>query len=113
MSPLSTGTRGCASHNLLTIYSTPAQPYSKNTMNIVLLMLLIAQACLGICAWLSPRLLRGLAAHLLTRADVIDASRLESERRLRFWNSEFGLNQEHLREETEPALPSVPGFARR
>jgi len=82
-------------------------------MNLVLLMLLIAQVCLGICAWLSPQLLRGLAAQLLTRADVIDASRVESERRLRYWNREFGLNQEHLAEETEHPLPRVHGFARR
>jgi hypothetical protein len=81
-------------------------------MNLVLLMLLIAQACLGICAWLSPKLLRSLAAHLLTRADVIDAARLESQRRLRFWNSEFGLNQEEIDEETEHTLPRVHGFAR-
>ena len=83
-------------------------------MNLVLLMLLIAQACLGICAWLSPQFLRRLAAHLLTRADVIDASRVESERRLRFWNSEFGLNQERqLEEEADHSLPRVHGFARR
>jgi hypothetical protein len=82
-------------------------------MNLVLLMLLIAQVCLGICAWLSPQLLRGLAAHLLTRADVIDASRVESERRLRFWNGELGLNQRNLGEETDHPLPRVHGFARR
>ena len=82
-------------------------------MNIALLMLLIAQVCLGICAWLSPQLLRGLAAHLLTRADVIDASRVESERRLRYWNSEFGLNRENIEEEIERPLPRVHGFARR
>jgi hypothetical protein len=82
-------------------------------MNIVLLMLLIAQVCLGICAWLSPRMLRGLAAQLLTRADVIDASRVESERRLRYWNSEFGLNRENIEEEIDHPLPRVHGFARR
>jgi hypothetical protein len=82
-------------------------------MNIVLLMLLIAQVCLGICAWLSPRMLRGLAAYLLTRADVIDASRVESERRLRYWNSEFGLNRENIEEEIDHPLPRVHGFARR
>jgi hypothetical protein len=82
-------------------------------MNLVLLMLLIAQVCLGICAWLSPQLLRGLAAHLLTRADVIDASRVENERRLRYWNSEFGLNPEPLEVETDHPLPRVHGFARR
>jgi hypothetical protein len=82
-------------------------------MNLVLLMLSIAQACLGISAWLSPNLLRWMAAHLLTRADVIDASRVESERRLRFWNAELGLGQHQLQEETEHPLPRVHGFARR
>jgi hypothetical protein len=82
-------------------------------MNLVLLLLIIAQVCLGICAWLSPQLLRSMAAHLLTRADVIDASRVESERRLRFWNGELGLNEEHLKKETEHPLPRVHGFARR
>jgi hypothetical protein len=81
-------------------------------MNLVLLMLSIAQACLGICAWLSPKLLRSVAAHLLTRADVIDSSRVESERRLRFWSSELGLNEEQLQEETDHPLPRVHGFAR-
>lgn len=74
-------------------------------MNLVLLLLLIAQICLGICAWLSPHLLRAIAAHLLTRADVIDASRVESRRRLRFWSGELGLNLNLPRDEndTEPA----------
>ena len=82
-------------------------------MNLLLLLLLIAQVCLGICAWLSPQLLRWMAAHLLTRADVIDASRVESERRLRFWNGELGLNQHQLLEEADRPLPRVHGFARR
>ena len=84
-------------------------------MNLVLLMLVIAQVCLGICAWLSPHLLRSMAAHLLTRADVIDASRVESERRLRYWNREFGLNRElvEVQEEIDHPLPRVHGFARR
>jgi hypothetical protein len=81
-------------------------------MNLVLLMLLIAQACLGVCAWLSPGLLRSLAAHLLTRADVIDASRAESERRLRYWKGEFGVNQQDRDEEIDRPLPRVHGFAR-
>ena len=82
-------------------------------MNLVLLMLLIAQGCLGICAWLSPQFLRLIAARLLTRADVIDTSRLETTRRLRFWTGELGLNRETIEEETEHPLPRVHGFARR
>ena len=73
-------------------------------MNLVLLLLLIAQICLGICAWLSPHLLRAIAAQLLTRADVIDASRIETRRRLRFWSSELGLNLTQPHDEgSEPA----------
>jgi len=85
-------------------------------MNLVLLLLMIAQVCLGICAWLSPRALRSIAAHLLTRADVIDASRVESDRRLRFWNNELGLDRENCQDEQDEAatpLPRVHGFARR
>lgn len=83
-------------------------------MNLVLLLVLIAQICLGVCAWLSPQLLRRIAAHLLTRADVIDTARLENQRRLRFWNGELGLglSQERDEEEVEPSLPRVHGFAR-
>ncbi len=83
-------------------------------MNLVLLLLLIAQICLGVCAWLSPQLLRRIAAHLLTRADVIDTARLESRRRLRFWSGELGLSltQQRDEEEVEHPLPRVHGFAR-
>lgn len=60
--------------------------------NPVLLLILMAEVCLGICAWHSPRFLRRLAAHLLTRADVVDLSRQESERRMKVWLDEFGLD---------------------
>jgi hypothetical protein len=60
--------------------------------NPVLLLILMAEVCLGICAWHSPRFLRRLAAHLLTRADVVDVSRKEGERRLKVWLDEFGLD---------------------
>jgi phosphoribosylformimino-5-aminoimidazole carboxamide ribonucleotide (ProFAR) isomerase len=59
--------------------------------NPVLLMILVSEVCLGICAWHSPRFLRRIAAHLLTRADVVDVSRQESERRMKFWLTECGL----------------------
>ena len=62
--------------------------------NPVLLLILMAEACLGICAWHSPRFLRRLAAHLLTRADVVDLSRQESERRMKVWLDELGLNSD-------------------
>jgi hypothetical protein len=59
--------------------------------NPVLLLILVAEVCLGVCAWHSPRFLRRVAAHLLTRADVVDVSRQESERRMKLWLNEFGL----------------------
>jgi hypothetical protein len=61
-------------------------------LNPVLLLILVAEVCLGICAWHSPQFLRRVAAHLLTRADVVDVSRLESERRMKVWLNEFGLD---------------------
>ena len=64
--------------------------------NPVLLLILVAEVCLGVCAWYSPRFLRQVAAHLLTRADVVDFSRTESERRLKLWLNEFGLEADPL-----------------
>ncbi|HUA17346.1 MAG TPA: hypothetical protein VMB25_01295 [Bryobacteraceae bacterium] len=63
-------------------------------MNLVLAMIVIAEACFGICLWLTPNLLRRVAAQLLTRADVIDASRAERERRIQFWCGELGVTQD-------------------
>jgi hypothetical protein len=60
-------------------------------LNPVLLLILVAEVCLGICAWHSPNFLRRVAAHLLTRADVVEVSRQESERRMKVWLDEFGL----------------------
>jgi len=65
-------------------------------LNPVLLLILVSEVCLGICAWHSPRFLRRTAAHLLTRADVVDVSRQESERRMKLWLSEFGLEPDLL-----------------
>lgn len=62
-------------------------------MNVVLLLILIAQICLGVCAWLTPEALRSMAALLLTRADVIEAARAEHSRRLRYWQGELGLDR--------------------
>jgi len=61
-------------------------------LNPVLLLILVGEVCLGIGAWHSPQFLRRVAAHLLTRADVVDVSRLESERRMKVWLDEFGLD---------------------
>jgi len=68
-------------------------------MNLLLLTITISEACLGICVWYSPQLLRWVAAYLLTRADVIDASRGETERRMNFWRNELGLDSPNLHEE--------------
>jgi len=54
-------------------------------INPVLLLILLAQVCLGICTWQSPRFLRRIAAHLLTRADVLDVARRESARSMKVW----------------------------
>jgi hypothetical protein len=62
--------------------------------NPVLLLILLGQVCLGTCAWRSPRLLRRLAAHLLTRADVVEVSRAEGERRMKLWMNELGVDAE-------------------
>jgi len=62
--------------------------------NPVLLMIFVSEVCLGICAWRSPRFLRRIAAHLLTRADVVDVSRQESERRMKLWLDELGLESD-------------------
>ena len=60
-------------------------------LNPILLLILISEVCLGICAWQSPRFLRRMAAHLLTRADVADFSRKEGEQRMKLWLDELGL----------------------
>jgi len=58
----------------------------------VVLMILVSEVCLGIYAWRSPRFLRRIAAHLLTHADVVDVSRQQSERRMKVWLNQFGLD---------------------
>jgi hypothetical protein len=79
-------------------------------MNLVLLLIVISQVCLGACAWLSPECLRWLASHFLARADALEAARTVAERRLQFWRNELGLDRELLPDEAQPALPQ---FARR
>jgi hypothetical protein len=71
--------------------------------NPVLLLILVAEVCLGICAWHSPRFLRRVAAHVLTRADVADLSRQESERRMKLWLDELGLEPGPV--STKPQVP--------
>ena len=73
--------------------------------NPILLLILIAEICLGICAWQSPRFLRRMAAHLLTRADVVDFSRRESERRMKLWLDELGLDGGEMRDRVPAKVP--------
>ena len=79
-------------------------------MNVVLLFVLLAEACIGICAWLSPEYLRRLAAHLLTRADVIDMVRKETQRRMHFWTLELGAPERS--DESGDAIQRDRAFAR-
>jgi len=76
-------------------------------MNPLILVIIICEACLAICTWLSPKALRRLAALLLTRADVIDAARKVRERRMQFWRGELGLDRELVLGEAGEALPSM------
>jgi hypothetical protein len=62
-------------------------------MNLLLLLLLLAEVCFGMCAWLTPECLRWVAAHLLTRADVIELARREHEGRMQHWRDELGLDR--------------------
>ncbi len=81
-------------------------------MNLMLLLVIMAELCLGLCCWLSPEALRWLAAHLLTRADVIEAARRERSRRLQFWQLELGVDDAEA-EETTPAVVVAQSLVRR
>jgi hypothetical protein len=65
-----------------------------DSVNPVLLLIFLAQICFGICSARSPQFLRWVSAYLLTRADVIDVSKRESDRRKKFWFSELKLNRD-------------------
>ena len=78
-------------------------------VNPVLLLVVIGVACFGICAWRSPPFLRRMAAHLLTRADVIDISRQEHKQRIEFWCGELRLHRQPLgKEASHEPPPAVP-----
>ena len=78
-------------------------------MNLVLLLVCIAEICLVACVWLTPECLRWVAAHFLTRADVIEAAKKENHRRLQFWRAELGLvNETHADHQVNPvAQPAI------
>ena len=75
-------------------------------MNLVLAAIVVAEVCLGICAWQSAGCLRWLAAHLLTKADVIDLSKAATERRMRFWSFELGVDRHGFAAESKSARDS-------
>ena len=77
-------------------------------MNLVLLLVVVAEVCIGICAWRSPEWLRRAAARLLTRADVIDLVKTEKRRRMQVWMGEFGLADD----QRQAGLGATPGAAR-
>ena len=74
-------------------------------INPVLVLILVAEFCLGLCAWHSPRFLRRVAAHLLTRADVVDIFRQENIRRMQFWIDKFQLEADSVRAKQHAVLP--------
>jgi hypothetical protein len=77
-------------------------------INPVLVLVLVAEVCLGICAWHSPRFLRRVAAHLLTRADVVDIFRHENIRRMQFWIDTLELEGDSVRAKQHTVLPISP-----
>jgi hypothetical protein len=84
--------------------------YNNEYINPVLVLVLVAEVCLGICAWHSPRFLRRVAAHLLTRADVVDIFRQENIRRMQFWTDKFELEADSVRAKQHAALTDLPGM---
>jgi len=81
-------------------------------MNLVLAVIVIAEVCLAICAWRSPECLRWLAAHLLTRADVIDLAGAATKRRLRFWSLELGVGDHGFERESSNVAELENSLAR-
>jgi hypothetical protein len=81
-------------------------------MNLVLAVIVIAEICLAICAWRSSECLRWLAAHLLTRADVIDLANAATKRRLQFWTLELGVEGNGFRRESRSVAELDSSLAR-
>ena len=82
-------------------------------VNPLLLLIVVAELCLGLCAMHSSQFLRWLAVHLLTRADVLDISKSERERRREFWRAELGVGPDGLGRREESEIPPIQPFARR
>jgi hypothetical protein len=63
-------------------------------VNPVLLLAVVSEICLGICAWRSPRFLRRVSAHLLARADVIEISERERSSRKEYWLAKLNVDED-------------------
>jgi hypothetical protein len=81
-------------------------------MNLILAVVVIAELCLAICARRSPECLRWLAAHLLTRADVINLADAATKRRLQFWSLELGVEAQGFPRESSSVAELENGLAR-
>ena len=81
-------------------------------MNLIVAVIIIAEVCLAICAWRSPKCLRWLAAHLLTRADVIELADAATKRRLQFWSLELGVEDRGFPGESSNVAELENGLAR-
>ena len=79
-------------------------------INPVLVLILAAEVCWGICARHSPGFLRRIAAHLLTRADVLDIFRQENIRRMQFWTDKLTLDADAVRAKQHVLLTDLPGM---
>ena len=77
-------------------------------INPVLVLILVSEICLGICTWNSPRVLRRVAALLLTLADVVAVFRPQNIRRMQFWTDKFGLEADSVRAKHHAVLPIFP-----
>jgi hypothetical protein len=62
-------------------------------MNLILLMMLLALGCGAICARLSPRYLREIAAYLMATADATDEARATFRRKHMQYRQEMGLDE--------------------
>jgi hypothetical protein len=81
-------------------------------MNLILAVIVIAEVCLALCAWRSPECLRWLAAHLLTRADVINLADAATKRRMQFWSLELGVDARGFPRESSGVAELENGLAR-
>jgi hypothetical protein len=79
-------------------------------INPVLVLILAAEVFWGLCAWQAPRFLRRIAAHLVTRADVLDIFRQENIRRKLFWIDRLQLEADTVEAEQHVLLTDPHGM---